>query len=59
MTEKNTDYNIEYNLDLVPGSVLEQVLATLVEMEDQDILESQLRNTALAERMLRDIGVKV
>jgi len=59
MTDKNNDYNIEYNLDLVPGGVLEQVLATLVEMEDQDILESQLRNTALAKRMLSDIGVKV
>ena len=53
------DYKITYSLDSVPGDELEKVLATLVAMQDQDMLEDQLRNTALAKRMLKDIGVNV
>ena len=41
------------------GSDLFNAMDTVRIMEDQDKLESQLRTTALAERMLKDIGVNV
>jgi len=49
-------YTVTYSFG--SGSTLFNMMNTQHIMDEQDKLESQLRTTALAKRMLEDIGVK-
>lgn len=51
-----TNYNVTYSFG--SGSSLFNMMNTQYIIDEQDKLESQLRTTALAKKMLKDIGVK-
>lgn len=56
---KNYHLQANYSQPYRTHGLLWEAIETVSICDEMDLLESQLRTTALAQKMLKDIGVKI